>query len=1645
MKFITQAAKVLQEQKKSKRRLAVFLCLAALVALGTVTALRMYGQAMSHKEKRLICQAEAHQHTDDCYDGDKLVCGQADYLVHTHNDDCYGADGSLVCHLAEIAVHTHTDECYTEEEVLVCTEEEQAHQHTDDCYTPERGDLQCQTEEHAHDEGCFDSETGELVCQLEEHQHDDNCYVWNEVLTCTAGGHQHSADCYIKEQGGLQCQIEEHTHDDACYDENGALICQMEEHTHEDTCYAWEDVLICQLEEGPAGHIHTDACYEKRKVPTCGQLELHTHGGSCYDENGELICELLELKEHTHQEECFETVELTDEEVAVKLEQQEMEEDPENAPEDGTDSAAEDGAGTVSDDSVSSDEAGTVSGDSVSGDKISGNSVSGDKADIVSDNDADVHEHDETCYDAAGGLMCGYDEEPPITQTYTDEEKRYTVTAAYHKDANIPKDAELRAEMITAEGNEEYYAEREAEIRETLNDEDITMDALFKIGFYVDGEEVEPESDVTVTVRFLNENGLTDGTPMTIIHFGEEGNEILGGSHAKNRSTTFKTNRFSDFAAIFHNILTAVKAEPGQIDVDGTDDKMADETEEEGEATINSSDSENAVSDHKNVISPNTSSSNNLKNVYAVIRHQAEGTEEQTDEIEKEMAQPQRVIISGNYDYKGNGYDVTFHVEGRATVSENVSSDDIQETPVADANSPSEGTDVPDETIPGDETSDNELRTGNEGIEGDVSEGNDLALDSDEEGMDGTDGETSSGEESDSGAITEDPGMDDESASGTTDENFGTTGEQAETVIQDTTNEKLEFRIKGLGEGSKEHAAIMDHIETQGNTDDYLLLQILSYSMTYDGTALDLSDCKVTADISVDEEDLKKFKERSSDDDPENIEIKIKAAEVLEDSEVNELGMAVMNKGNARMTVVSDEDNLVMQVNETPDPKFTVQYYANLDRIKKEAVDPNYSFNGNNGELAVIDTTSGNGLPQNGVTPSLKKLTVQTQDVKDEKGNIIAKQGALVTETKLEEVYESKTYRYKEAPSLMYFNKLYENPNYVLKEIWILKEGKDKTSTMKTDWEIIEKDKVRFTNRPGQTAEPGDTRKIVTITDKTVLRLVYDPKKRDYTNDANFYDYDITNGDGVTATQIGAIGTEQTGDVRKRGQGINSPSNYVDGTAKPILAFGNGNTGTGLWTQTFEDNGVTNYINKRNRENTPGGRADVSYAGCTFKIVDHLGANGNIVYNKNICVPKLFNEGATEGKTLYKSTLGFRQSGDEYTLSTARALTDLEVFKHPQAKYPGIWTNNYWPMDDVPDADRKDPKTGGDVKSAKGYKQVPNPTEANAVGEYTDSQGYPPSDDGIAHNNMFGMHFAVDFELTEDYIGPLDYLFFGDDDMWVFLDRLNADGSVANDPTYNGKLVCDLGGIHSSVGEYVDLWDYIEKDQKKNTTKKGKYRLTFFYTERGLSGSTCFMQFTLPSVSKATPDQTTGNLQIKKEAFKMDGDKEEAFTQDEIEKMTFNFNIKLTANDSGLHDNYAYTIYRKNGTEDKDVIMWGEGNMSNDTDFSLKPGDYMIIKYLPVGMGYEIMEKDPDQGDYRTDIAIDGTSQTVDAAEERIASGTITQAGKEVVVKYKNKLHIYELPHTGGFGTMLYTIAGVTFVSLGAGFMYRRRFRKGGI
>ena len=108
-----QAANLLHEQKKYRRWLAVFLCLAVLVTSGTVAALMMKGQAMNRKQKVLECHLSVHEHTAECYETDAesgekmLVCGYADYVVHTHMEECMDEEGNVVCQLPEVEAHTH--------------------------------------------------------------------------------------------------------------------------------------------------------------------------------------------------------------------------------------------------------------------------------------------------------------------------------------------------------------------------------------------------------------------------------------------------------------------------------------------------------------------------------------------------------------------------------------------------------------------------------------------------------------------------------------------------------------------------------------------------------------------------------------------------------------------------------------------------------------------------------------------------------------------------------------------------------------------------------------------------------------------------------------------------------------------------------------------------------------------------------------------------------------------------------------------------------------------------------------------------------------------------------------------------------------------------------------------------------------------------------------------------------------------------------------------------------------------------------------------------------------------------------------------------------------------------------------------------
>lgn len=118
------------------------------------------------------------------------------------------------------------------------------------------------------------------------------------------------------------------------------------------------------------------------------------------------------------------------------------------------------------------------------------------------------------------------------------------------------------------------------------------------------------------------------------------------------------------------------------------------------------------------------------------------------------------------------------------------------------------------------------------------------------------------------------------------------------------------------------------------------------------------------------------------------------------------------------------------------------------------------------------------------------------------------------------------------------------------------------------------------------------------------------------------------------------------------------------------------------------------------------------------------------------------------------------------------------------------------------------------------------------------------SEDGD-HNYFFGMRYDVTFKIG-DYVGPLDYTFSGDDDLWVVLD---------------GKhIVIDLGGIHQAATKKVNLKKYVEGEDKEK-----EHTLTILYMERGGYRSNCQMEFTLPSarISEVTNVPTT-DLVLKK-------------------------------------------------------------------------------------------------------------------------------------------------------------------------------------
>ena len=677
---------------------------------------------------------------------------------------------------------------------------------------------------------------------------------------------------------------------------------------------------------------------------------------------------------------------------------------------------------------------------------------------------------------------------------------------------------------------------------------------------------------------------------------------------------------------------------------------------------------------------------------------------------------------------------------------------------------------------------------------------------------------------------------------------------------------------------------------------------------------------------------------------------------------------------------IESSQMFAVQSRSTVYPNFTVQYKAQYNE--------QVTNNSTKGTLPVIETKEGD-LPENGTGADTKPTDAEISNlVLDTKGNSYS----IKTKSVYKSVFQDKSYNYKEAPNPTYWDHFRANGNYKLSAIWTYDSKSDANKEQNPKKYSPD---IHFTNKK-ETAESKEN--YVLVTENMYIQMRYEQTTGDNSFQGMLYDYDITN-DGKT-TNMGTTNSNWGA-----AYGINSESNYNGQSAsnkpggKAKLAFGNDNTGTHLGRVKWKGNLLNAYNSG-------------TYKGCTFGIVKSFDTvNKKIIYDDGIAVPDLFSEKAAAGKTAYESNLNFKRVGDTYTLDSVSGETqkgevisakNLQTFSHP-ATYTNednkfvnnkhIFTNNSWPLDKV---NNKDPHTGktGSRGTWNGWKWVDKTYPKTNNGAPAKGETYPYSDDGKAHNSMFGLHYTVKFTYDKDYVGPLVYTFFGDDDMWVFMD---------------GVKVIDIGGVHSSVGQRVDLRSYLPEvgDGKEHT-------LEFFYTERGLSGSTCYMQFTLPSVTSVKPEYQAGDLRIEK-------------VTDGVESgRTFTFDLKL----EGCLDDYNYKIYQKGEKKEDDQLISSDLITSDGGQIEFQSGQYALISHLPENARYTITENS--EGSYMVSTSSDG----IKYMNGNSITGTIS-SGNTAEVWFKNAWS--SMPATGQRGILLPVVTGLGIATVSATIIIRKR------
>lgn len=226
-----------RENRHTLRRYTAFvLALAMITTLFVNWQLHGVGISMTAQYQ---CGEEEHTHTADCYTK-VLTCGYEEGELENADEVAAAAAATSQPTIEEepaplslepqieFVPHEHTEDCYTEVQTLTCMEEE--HVHDDDCFDPEDGSLICDKFEHTHDESCYTTEY-ELTCGLEEGE------LVEQVVEPTQSAEL--AAMAVAEPVALEPMVNTvepiyHHHTDACYEE--VLTCPLPEHHHTVAC-----------------------------------------------------------------------------------------------------------------------------------------------------------------------------------------------------------------------------------------------------------------------------------------------------------------------------------------------------------------------------------------------------------------------------------------------------------------------------------------------------------------------------------------------------------------------------------------------------------------------------------------------------------------------------------------------------------------------------------------------------------------------------------------------------------------------------------------------------------------------------------------------------------------------------------------------------------------------------------------------------------------------------------------------------------------------------------------------------------------------------------------------------------------------------------------------------------------------------------------------------------------------------------------------------------------------------------------------------------------------------------------------------------------------------------------------------------------